>query len=470
MEKMKLSFQQENDILLNYILETSLIKKIKENNALNFKENQELTNVNDYYIELNITPVCNQKCNYCYLVKYGNELYPPEIRGEENILNNLKIFLDYLLTNNIHPFRFDLFSGEIWEMEFGNKIFDILLEYKLKGLNYGFIMIPSNMSFLTHDSTTKIIQNYINRFRKRDVDLRFSASFDGKYIDTDTRSFRDENKNILKSNDEFYDKLFSFCKKNNYGFHPMVGAYKIENWKENYKWFHEMLKKYDLDYKSFIMFLEVRNDYWTQEKINSYLDFLNFSFEYEISNYFDGDPEKFFDNYIMKLSIYKNYEPKFPNFMSKSVPACTIYRSLIVRLGDLGIGPCHRTHYDKFIYGNYIVENNKIVGLKARNVQLANRILLGTMNSIPKCSGCLIRDICPKGCFGAQYEASGEILEPINSVCELEKQKSFFIINKYEELGLMEKIKDNFKGLYDQFIKIKDEREYKEWKKLMLQK
>ena len=119
MEKMKLSFQQENDILLNYILNTSLLNKIKN------KSHEEQKKL-DYAIELNITPICNQKCNYCYLVKYGNELYPPEIRGEENILNNLKIFLDYLLTNNIHPFRFDLFSGEIWGMEFGNKIFDIL--------------------------------------------------------------------------------------------------------------------------------------------------------------------------------------------------------------------------------------------------------------------------------------------------------------------------------------------------------
>ena len=160
---MKLSFQQENDILLNYILETSLIKKIKENNALNFKENQELTNVNDYYIELNITPVCNQKCNYCYLVKYGNELYPPEIRGEENILNNLKIYLDYLIESKINPYRFDLFSGEIWGMEFSNKIFDILLEYiDNKNLKTKFIMIPSNMSFLINENATKIIQNYIN--------------------------------------------------------------------------------------------------------------------------------------------------------------------------------------------------------------------------------------------------------------------------------------------------------------------
>ena len=464
MEKMKLSFQQENDILLNYILETSLIKKIKENNALNFKENQELTNVNDYYIELNITPVCNQKCNYCYLVKYGNELYPPEIRGEENILNNLKIFLDYLLTNNIHPFRFDLFSGEIWEMEFGNKIFDILLEYKLKGLNYGFIMIPSNMSFLTHDSTTKIIQNYINRFRKRDVDLRFSASFDGKYIDTDTRSFRDENKNILKSNDEFYDKLFSFCKKNNYGFHPMVGAYKIENWKENIVWFYEMIEKYKMDRKKFIMFLEVRNDYWTQEKINSYLDFLNFLIDYEINHFYKNNLEEF-SNALFKKDNEKNYINFGINFSNNVLPACTIHKSLIIRLGDLGIGPCHRLHYDKFIYGNYIVENNKIVGLKGKNVQLANRILLGTMNSIPKCSGCLYSNICMRGCFGAQYEASGEILEPINSVCNLFKSKFNFLIFKYEKLNILDYIKKNNLYLYIEIEKIKKGKEYNIWKK-----
>ena len=31
-------------------------------------------------VELIIRPECNQKCSYCYITKYGNELYPPEKR------------------------------------------------------------------------------------------------------------------------------------------------------------------------------------------------------------------------------------------------------------------------------------------------------------------------------------------------------------------------------------------------------
>ena len=459
MHNKNLSFQQENDILLNYILETSLIEKLR-----NIREEDKRKI--DCCIELNITSVCNQKCDYCYLVKYGNELYPPEIRNQDRILNNIRIYLEYLIDSDINPLRIDLFSGEIWGMEFGNKVFDIILEYLDKGLKCNFIMIPSNMSFLTNDKTTEVVQKYIDIFRMKDVDLRFSASFDGKYIDCDTRSYKNESKNSLKNNDEFYERLFSFCKKNNFGFHPMVGAYKIEEWKKNYTWFHEMLKKYDLNYKNYIMFFEVRNDYWTQDKINTYLDFLNYAFDYEIKNYYNNDPKEFFYNHIVEKGEFnRNYDPKFILFDDRPLPACTIHKSLIVRMGDLAIGPCHRTHYDKFLYGRYIVENNKIVGLKANNVQLANRILLGSMNTHPKCSGCIIKNFCIKGCFGAQYETNGEILEPCKTVCNLFKQKMFFLIYKYEKLGLIRDIEENLKESYEEIIKIKNDGEYKQWQK-----
>jgi len=37
----------------------------------------------------------------------------------------------------------------------------------------------------------------------------------------------------------------------------------------------------------------------------------------------------------------------------------------MVRAGDLSIIPCHRTSYQKFIYGKYKTENNKIIGIEA---------------------------------------------------------------------------------------------------------
>ena len=42
-------------------------------------------------LELDITPDCNKKCEYCYLQKYKDQLYPKDIRERDNIIKNLQI-------------------------------------------------------------------------------------------------------------------------------------------------------------------------------------------------------------------------------------------------------------------------------------------------------------------------------------------------------------------------------------------
>ena len=47
---------------------------------------------------------------------------------------------------------------------------------------------------------------------------------------------------------------------------------------------------------------------------------------------------------------------------------------------------------------------------------------------MPKCELCLYSVACHKGCFGAQYETSGELFQPAISVCNLQKQRFNFLI------------------------------------------
>ena len=63
-----------------------------------------------------------------------------------------------------------------------------------------------------------------------------------------------------------------------------------------------------------------------------------------------------------------------PHLLSRNAfyPGCTINRALIVRMGDLAIVPCHRTSYDQFLLGHFNVENEKIIGVTAKNIQLMN--------------------------------------------------------------------------------------------------
>ena len=107
----------------------------------------------------------------------------------------------------------------------------------------------------------------------------FSCSNDGLLLDLETRPFQTEELNFKKDTEDYYKKLFEFCKKWNLGFHPMVSAHGIEKWSENFLWWMSELKKYHFDRTS-IMFLEVRNDDWTDEKIYHYLKYLNTSINY----------------------------------------------------------------------------------------------------------------------------------------------------------------------------------------------
>ena len=46
---------------------------------------------------------------------------------------------------------------------------------------------------------------------------------------------------------------------------------------------------------------------------------------------------------------------------------CTCATDLTVRLGDLAICPCHRTSYNKYLYGKYVIENEEIIDIEAYN-------------------------------------------------------------------------------------------------------
>lgn len=108
-------------------------------------------------------------------------------------------------------------------------------------------------------------------------------------------------------------------------------------------------------------------------------------------------------------------------------------------MGDLAIVPCHRTSYDPLIYGNFIVENQKITGIYAKNVELANYIY--SMNpsiSMLKCSSCAYAPLCDKGCLGAQLERNHDLFLPCTSVCEMEKAKLKFLILKYDKMGILD--------------------------------
>lgn len=410
-------------------------------------------------LELYITPECNQNCEYCYLVKNKDEIYPKEIRDPDTIINNLKILLKYYQSQGFALPRIDLFSGEIWGYGLGNRILNTLLEAINHGLRIDEIVIPSNMSFLANEKTAQTIQDYIDIFAIENTRIIFSASVDGKMIEEKTRPYVGGEKiTLAKKNDDFYDRLFKFLKLNHYCIHPMVSAASVDNWIENYDWWWEQYHKYEIEapWYYFSMFLEVRNNDWTDEKIIQYLKVVNHMMEKDMKEiYHNENIEEFYCDklkHIDYLVINKDgtktlKEPTSKNsyipydLASSNTPGCTINTMLCVRLGDLSIVPCHRTSYNKFIYGHYQIEDNKIVDLIAENINLPLYIYTGNFLGAMECGTCP-NIYCIKGCFGSQYESTGEILYPIHSVCELAYAKTFFLYYKHKEIYEKYNLKD----------------------------
>lgn len=459
-------FQKENNEILRYMLEDRFFSKLEEDDFGYQKEK----GIN---IELYITSVCNQKCEYCYLARYGNKLYPKEIRNVETILKNAKILLKYFIKRNFSIYELDLFSGEIWGMEFGNQILDEILDAVKNGLKIDTIMIPSNCSFVLNEKVVEVIQAYINEFKKCGTLLKFSASVEGKYLEEKTRPYFDESTTKRKSTDEFYNSLFRFCAKNSFGFHPMVSASGIEDWIKNFDWWVERLEAYHFRLYDATMFLEVRNDDWTSEKIDEYLKFLNHILNYLYNDYYKKDIDFMTRDMLLKCTkAPQNYNIAQLSVTPKS-PSCTISRALTVRLGDLAIVPCHRLSYDKFLYGKFKVKDDKIIGVEAQNIQLANKIYFTSVKHSHKCDVCEYNTFCMRGCLGSQFEVTKDPLLPCDTVCDLFQAKIHFLIFKYKEFGIKDalfKIKDEKTSdadfamfLYRAMDKIEKGDKYLEW-------
>lgn len=59
------NYEQENNEILKYMLEDKFFSHFQEG-SYEYQRDRGL------YVELYVTSVCNQKCEYCYLSKHGD--------------------------------------------------------------------------------------------------------------------------------------------------------------------------------------------------------------------------------------------------------------------------------------------------------------------------------------------------------------------------------------------------------------
>lgn len=389
-------------------------------------------------IELFLKASCGSNCSYCYLHNHRNELYPMELENDELILSNLSAFLDMYIENKWCN-NFEIFSGRIFDKPFGLKVFELIYN-KFRDSQYkpSEIIIPDDMQFILDSDQTTKIERYLEQFKDIGIYVYFSASVDGKLLDYERFGNRV---------DEFYYRLKDFCLKHNFCYHPMVSAHVIDKWIDNFDWWYNYVDG-DLDK---IMFLQVRNGDWTEARVKSYLKLLDHVYNVIYDHYSNKD------DFFAEIAGLKPYNGEGPevfrlNKLIELKPvrksnklSCALQNSMVVRMADLAIVPCHRTGYKQFTAGFFIKENDEIVGIKANNAPLMIAIQNLTLENMLKCNTCSINKYCMGPCLGANFEYTQELFYAPDDVCFLFKCGILFTLYKLNLSGGIKYLLENYR-------------------------
>lgn len=218
-----------------------------------------------------------------------------------------------------------------------------------------------------------------------------------------------------------------------------------------------MCEYYQLDFYQFVMMLEVRNNDWTTESIEEYCEFNNILVDDFISSYCNNDTEDFIQQVCsMMPGKIDDSRPRLEGYypflwcLKDSFLGCSAASTLIIRLGDLAICPCHRTSYNKYLYGHFVTnENNDIIDIKAHNPYMAIKVLMANnTTTFHRCATCPFAKVCIAGCLGSQLESMHDPFLPSENVCDFFIAKYTALLKKYESLGVI----DYMKSIHPQSI------------------
>jgi len=415
-----------NDDLLKNFLDRTFFKAWKISTEEK-RNNNSLVNYST--LEFDMNPTCSLDCKYCYLSKHSEELMPKASWNNKKILDNLKIYLEWMKKNNFHP-NLELFSGEPLVQNIGYEILDTILDW-YDGKEQISISVPTNMDFLHYPDKTKRVFDYFEKFRKKNVSFFLSASVDGKYLEEN----RPHRSPLLKYDDAFYEKLFDFCSVTGTGFHPMVYSNGIEKWKDNFLWFQGMFEKYGLPWDSLYL-LEVRNQEWSAKQCLELEKLIRFVTIWAWDKLGHNSDDMM--TFLFKRHGY-NILTNTLSTTGRGI-GCSIQSTMQLRLGDLKFYPCHRTSYNFMEAGEFVVKDGKIDDITSINPALFFAINGMDITMQPMCTHCAMRAFCQGGCLGSQYETTGELFSPIPTVCRMFYTKLRAVFRVFEEIGILPRV------------------------------
>lgn len=419
-----------------------------------FLNNKELLNffLNDYYfrywkgnyntkiiksVELIISPSCNLGCEYCYIHANRGKLFPKGSYNMDTVYNNAEMFIDWIIKERFIVNQIELFSGELFAQEIGFKILNMIYDKIIKSeyIPINRITIPTNFTFILDEKTTKRVEEIIYKFKDIGVMFSLSASIDGKFLESENRpiikelDIEYENK---ERDDSYYDKVFSFIEKHKLGLHPMIYSGGIEKWKDNLEWFSEQLESHGMEWWRLYL-LQVRNKEWTLEQTIELRKFATWAVEWMFKKCGE-DKDEFARMMANKKDL--NICGSIYGTNSRGI-SCSIQSTLMIRLSDLNIIPCHRTMYEGFEFGKFIVEEGRLTGeVDPKNIELFLTTISHDQRSAPYCYTCPIKNICTGGCLGSQLEVTGDMFTPIPSMCVMQHALAAGLIEGYLKIGV----------------------------------
>ena len=452
-----------------------LFKVFLNDTLFNNKTKNDIEEGSNSTVELIVRPECNQKCEYCYITKYGDKLYPKELRVDnKTIINNIKMLLEYFYNNKCYVKSWELFAGDMFYDDLFFDIIELFYDYYLKiknnhndiykntvdleelndenynrSLQENVISIPCNFSFCHSPEKIKRFKEVFYRMLEVNTYISLSYSTDGIYaID-----HREKRTTVTQ---EFYNRVFELCNELTYGCHPMISYENVDVAIDNYEWWKEMFKNHLYDLPDFIpCMLEVRNEGWTEESIDKYLKFLDYIVDDRIKIY-NNDLELFVRQVFGNDLVIDKTKPVGPKSMdpislkvvtkNQNRMSCTLGHSLCINCAHLTFVPCHRLAYPFFEGGKFVIDKNneQIIDVEAKeNISGYFNQIFTNVTYKPKCYQCKYRFFCIKGCHGAQFEANGDPNIPIPSVCNLLQKKINFLCNKYHKLGIFKILFEN---------------------------
>lgn len=444
-----LTSQELNNVTFNKFLNSYLFSHWKNHNGEN-------PSSGSWRLEIIFSPKCNLKCEYCYVNRNNENIYFNTPWDTDLVIKNTKLLLNWLYENDFNP-ELDIFSGELFAQESGFQLLETILEfYQIHNdkSHPPAIIIPTNGTFLKDEKLSNRVHNLVQEFKKLDINIHLSFSFDGFYADAITRKYKCNLDYELDQplDQDYYDTLFTFMKDHDFLSHPMVSPENVHVWKQNYLWFMDMYEKYGLSPRTMYL-LEVRNNNWDKKSVQDLSEFLNFIMDYwwEKTNH----NSKEFLQYLLEADGNKGISAGNNILVNNlfgpqrnSGPSCTLGSHLMIRVSDLTIFPCHRLLYPELDIAHFEETEDGKLNLICDNIELGICTFSFSPYDLPVCSTCAIRGLCCTPCYGSQYETNKELFTPIPTVCCMEYAKIKTILEKIIDFGIYYEFLDQLEQKY----------------------